>query len=65
MIPYLITLIVHAKQSIVRAEAAVALAYVCLENKENTRLTFETFDFSFLDIFNLLRLVFYEILSSF
>jgi hypothetical protein len=55
ILPHLITLIIHAKQPLVRAEAASTLAYVCLENKENTKITFETLKFSFHEIFDLLR----------
>jgi hypothetical protein len=38
VIPLLITLIIHAKQTVVRSEAALSLSYVCLENKVLTNI---------------------------
>ena len=46
---------IHAKQDIICAEAALALAYIALENQKNLEIISDTLDFSYEHIFKLIR----------
>lgn len=54
-ITFLVALLIHAKQEQIKAEAALTLAHICLENQANMEITTETLDFSYLYVYKLLK----------
>jgi hypothetical protein len=54
-ITFLVAIMLHVKQDLIKAEAAVALAYLCLNNQTNMEITAETLDFDYVHIFKLLK----------
>ncbi len=56
-ITFLVALMIHAKQDVISAEAALALAYLALENQKNLEIISDTLDFSYEYIFKLIRVI--------
>ena len=54
-ITFLVALMIHAKQDTISAEAALALAFLALENNQNLEIITDTLDFSYEHIFKLIK----------
>lgn len=54
-ITFIVALFLHAKQDIIRAESAVALACLCLNCPENMQVTLDTLNFSYSHIFKMMK----------
>jgi hypothetical protein len=51
--PILMNLFLNSKSNLIKVEAANALAYICLENKEHIKLAIGDLNFNYLDLFEL------------
>ena len=54
-ITFLVALLIHAKQDVISAEAALALAYLALDNPNNMEIISETLDFSYAHIYRIMK----------
>ena len=55
--PLLISIFRTSKSDLIKAESCCALAYICLSNKEHTKLLLDDLNFTYNEIFDFLEMI--------